>query len=545
MRKRIVYLLLALMSVTGVWAQDYLSFTAVGGNMTIGMTKTGSPDAYTIQWSADKQNWSDPQSLSASADIVSIPAGQTYYFRHGGETAVNRISSNDNNYWSFTMSGNGTIEAGGNIMYLLDATGQKTGMSSSPQHVFTKLFMNCEKLTKAPKLPATSLGQFCYVNMFAGTGITRIPELPATIIPDGAYSNMFENCKNLEGIPYLPGIVLSRRAYRCIFKGCEKLTSVKIAIITSMDSRTEDSHCPFYQWIDNTAVGTTGVLIAPSTMLDNVAINMHMPSNWVFEQYADDPTTLSFTFFGAGMPIENEHYLEGLEMTFANGGDDMVLHVNGAKVTYPLDNVGELYHTKFPPNVHLHANEDPDNEGKYYATFYSGLEAYSLPEGVKAYTAEISEYTVLLTPIEGEILPQGEAVLLYTTEGSEITMEVADGTGVDKSDNNKFSGVDVETEQDCPYYMLSYGQGGLGFYRMDEGMMLSANKAFLPATALAMANVRAFRMVFEDEETGIENINDDDTLRYDNDNIYSVSGIRLNKLQKGINIVNGKKVVIK
>lgn len=144
MRKRIVYLLLALMSVTGVWAQDYLSFTAVGGNMTIGMTKTGSPDAYTIQWSADKQNWSDPQSLSASADIVSILAGQTYYFRHGGETAVNRISSNDNNYWSFTMSGNGTIEAGGNIMYLLDATGQKTGMSSSPQHVFTKLFMNCE-----------------------------------------------------------------------------------------------------------------------------------------------------------------------------------------------------------------------------------------------------------------------------------------------------------------------------------------------------------------------------------------------------------------
>ena len=80
---------------------------------------------------------------------------------------------------------------------------------------------------------------------------------------------------------------------------------------------------------------------------------------------------------------------------------------------------------------------------------------------------------------------------------------------------------------------------------MNPTMKLSANKAFLPATDPAMANIRAFRMVFEDEETGIENINDDDTLRHDNDNIYSVSGIRMNKVQKGINIVNGKKVVIK
>lgn len=259
-----------------------------------------------------------------------------------------------------------------------------------------------------------------------------------------------------------------------------------------------------------------------------------------------DDNTLRINFIGTGTPIENEHILEGVHITFSDDGDKMNLTVNNATVTYDLNNVSDMSHFNGDPQVNLHANEDPTigEKGKYYTTFYSGLEAYSLPEGVKAYTAEISENTVLLTPIEGEILPQGEAVLLYTTEGSEITMVVADGTGVNKSENNKFSGVDVETEQYCPNYMLSYGQDGLGFYRMNEGMMLSANKAFLPAAAPAMANIRAFRMVFEDEETGIENINDDDTLRYDNDNIYSVSGIRLNKLQKGINIVNGKKIIV-
>lgn len=264
-------------------------------------------------------------------------------------------------------------------------------------------------------------------------------------------------------------------------------------------------------------------------------------------QEAND-NALRIHFTGTGNPLETEHSLVGTQITFSEDGRSMKLSTNGATATYSLvDHVSGMMTFSGTPSVSLHANQDPDeNTPNFYTTFYSGLEAYALPEGVKAYTAEISENTVLLTPIEGDILPQGEAVLLYTTEGSEITMVVADGTGVNKSENNKFSGVDVETEQYYSRnYMLSYGQDGLGFYRMNEDMMLSANKAFLPAADPAMANIRAFRMVFEDEETGIENINDDDTLRYDNDNIYSVSGIRLNKFQKGINIVNGKKIIVK
>lgn len=269
------------------------------------------------------------------------------------------------------------------------------------------------------------------------------------------------------------------------------------------------------------------------------------------EHMQNDPTTLRFTFFGAGMPIETDHYLEDISMTFANGGDDMILHVNDAEVTYPLDSVGELYHAKVTPMVHLHANEDPDNEGKYYTTFYSGLEAYTLPEGVKAYTAEVSENTIFLTPIEGELLPQGEAVLLYTTEGSEITMPVADGTGVGNSENNKFSGVDVETEQGySTNYMLSYGQDGLGFYRLNEGKMLSANKAFLPAADPAMANVRAFRMVFVEEgmtgggcATGIENAQVSSHGEAAS-GTYNILGMRLSEPQKGFNIVNGKKIIV-
>lgn len=256
-----------------------------------------------------------------------------------------------------------------------------------------------------------------------------------------------------------------------------------------------------------------------------------------------EPTSLAFTFTGEGMPIETQHGLEGVEMTFSEDGEQMTVSVNGSSATYDLNKVGELSHFRGTPSISLHANQDPDSyTPSFYTTFYSGLEAYELPEGVKAYTAKMedsgNETVVRLTTVTGNILPQGEAVLLYTTEGNNITMNVADGNGVDKADVNMFRGVDVATQQaSTNNYMLSYGQKGLGFYLMNSSTLLAANKAFLTQPA---NYAKAMRMVFDDGTTGIEAINDND-----NDYIYSVSGIRLNQLQKGINIVGGKKIVVK
>lgn len=255
---------------------DYLEFTAVGGSVTIGMKKTGSPDNYSLQYSADKSAWTTVE-LSATTDgIVTIPLGGKCYFRNGAETVINNISKNQTNHWSFTMTGEGTVKADGNIMSLLDASCEKNTMSDWPQHVFTGLFKGCAKLTVAPKLPATKLGQFCYMYMFEGTGIKDAPELPATTIPDGAYNGMFRNCKSLENVSPLPGTSLSRRAYNEMFAGCENLTSVEIANITSMDSRDDSSNASFYNWLEGTASG--GKLMAPIEMMGNALV--FLPADW-------------------------------------------------------------------------------------------------------------------------------------------------------------------------------------------------------------------------------------------------------------------------
>lgn len=270
-------------------------------------------------------------------------------------------------------------------------------------------------------------------------------------------------------------------------------------------------------------------------------------------QEAND-NALRINFTGTGNPIETEHSLVGTQITFSDDGRSMNLSTNGARATYSLvDHVSGMMTFSGTPSVSLHANEDPTDgqEGKYYTTFYSGLEAYTLPEGVKAYTAEVDGEDIVLTRIEGPltssgqvILPQGEAVLLYSDElqDGNWTMEIADPSSASPSTSNQFEGVDVATEQEAAnYYMLSYGQKGLGFYRMSDTMMLSANKAFIVQSPSAPA--KAMRMVFADDVDGIESISSDSANPPIG--IYSVSGVRLNNLQKGINIVNGKKIVVK
>ncbi len=257
---------------------DYLSFKAVGGNMVVGMRKTGTPSDYTLQFSKDKSSWTTVQINATTDNIVSLNAGETCYFRHGTQTAVNNISRHQDHYWAFTMTGDGTIMAAGNVMSLLDATCKKNTMADWPQHVFTGLFKNCAALTTAPKLPATEVSQFGYVNMFEGTGIAETPELPATTIRDGAYWGMFRNCKNLTTAKPLPGTSLGRKAYNSMFYGCEKLTAVEVADITSIDSRTDEFNASFWNWLEGTAVGTTGVLSMPDVLVGNELI--FMPDNW-------------------------------------------------------------------------------------------------------------------------------------------------------------------------------------------------------------------------------------------------------------------------
>ena len=80
-------------------------------------------------------------------------------------------------------------------------------------------------------------------------------------------------------------------------------------------------------------------------------------------------------------------------------------------------------------------------------------------------------------------------------------------------------------------------------YYPSQAMTINAFRAYFTVD-LGGASIKEFKMYFgpEDEETSIDNVQCS-MFNVQSENIYNLSGQRLSKPQKGINIVNGKKVL--
>ena len=91
---------------------------------------------------------------------------------------------------------------------------------------YEQMFYGCTALTKAPELPATTLKEYCYQYMFLGcTALTEAPELPATTLAGNCYNGMFLGCTALTKAPSkLPATTLKENCCEQMFYGCTALT---------------------------------------------------------------------------------------------------------------------------------------------------------------------------------------------------------------------------------------------------------------------------------------------------------------------------------
>ena len=94
------------------------------------------------------------------------------------------------------------------------------------QSCYVNMFMGCTSLTKAPDLPATTLVERCYNAMFNGcTALTSAPELKAQTLANYCYASMFYKCTSLKVAPSLPATELKQGCYAYMFQSCKGLTS--------------------------------------------------------------------------------------------------------------------------------------------------------------------------------------------------------------------------------------------------------------------------------------------------------------------------------
>ena len=176
-----------------------------------------------------------------------------------------------------------------------------------------------------------------------------------------------------------------------------------------------------------------------------------------------------------------------------------------------------------------------------YATFFAPV-AVEIPEGVEAYyTEEVDGKAVMLTAIETGVIPANTGVILMGEANTYNFNITADAEAVA---GNKLAGTCAAEYVSEDAYVLSKVDGVVGMYKAlknQEGNTSWLNngfKAYLPATAGGEARFLVFNF---GTETGI------DELKGENGNvkaeIYDLSGRRVQNAQKGLYIVNGKKVV--
>ncbi|MBO5625666.1 MAG: hypothetical protein J5953_07740 [Prevotella sp.] len=195
-----------------------------------------------------------------------------------------------------------------------------------------------------------------------------------------------------------------------------------------------------------------------------------------------------------------------------------------------------------------------------YTVPSSGIGTFSakgqvlLPEGLKAYyckTYHKKNSTISVVGISGNIVPAATGVLLVGNKGETFTLTGAYGQAPTISDNELVAVTESKhiaaTEGDYTNFMMKGGKF-IKIQQDEESVKMPANRAYLPllTETISGSNAKEIMLYWDDEEaTGIERMRNVENEIMRNGNIYNLNGQKLSAPQKGINIINGRKVIVK
>ncbi|MBR1499412.1 MAG: hypothetical protein IJ615_07305 [Bacteroidaceae bacterium] len=170
--------------------------------------------------------------------------------------------------------------------------------------------------------------------------------------------------------------------------------------------------------------------------------------------------------------------------------------------------------------------------------------AVVLPEEYQQYVSTVTgadeKGLLTLTAIETPVLPANTPVVVQTPAAIEMVVSGIIVKGMPTV--GLLTGVYTDTPAPAGSYVLQNNNERIGFYQVATGRnnqpTVKANRCYLTAPA---AEVKAF-FFDEDEATGM---NEELRVKSEDSSVYNLAGQRLGKVQRGINIVNGKKVLVK
>lgn len=243
----------------------------------------------------------------------------------------------------------------------------------------------------------------------------------------------------------------------------------------------------------------------------------------------------------AQTPYMADIFKPGVISLTANPNDPYAfLHVSAGN-QYALVGWKTINDQNQPINASLWTVEDATHfevslnavNGKSYATFCA-------PFGVtvadtKANTLEMNNSKTRVTLNEIAEVPANTGVLLVNETGATTATVTINDAAAATVANNALVGTLAPHAKAAGDLFLGNNEGVVGFYDW-AGTSLAANRAYIPATTAA--GVRA--LLFDNTTTGVNAA----TLNNASQKVFDLQGRRVQTAQKGLYIVNGKKVVL-
>ncbi len=227
----------------------WLYLRSLEDDSTVSISKVSSAPDVSLEYSTN--NGLEWLPFTVGSTTITLDRGNWVSFR-ATEEATHEATANDiTQYNKFVLTG--SVDVGGNIMSLLfhsdadiesattlaaqntfpclfreatalhDASKLVLPATNLTAHCYREMFLGCTSLVGAPELPAMSLGESCYADMFQATKISIAPALPATRLANKCYQGMFYLCSRLETAPELPATELANECYRGLLRGCQAL----------------------------------------------------------------------------------------------------------------------------------------------------------------------------------------------------------------------------------------------------------------------------------------------------------------------------------
>ena len=202
---------------------------------------------------------------------------------------------------------------------------------------------------------------------------------------------------------------------------------------------------------------------------------------------------------------------------------------------------------EYDKDVTIDANE---YNGKYWTTFSHEMDLkINDDENAVAYTATVDGNKLMLHKL-GKVIPSGTGVIIVSDDSSISLSLTSEKAEYSVPNDLRYVTWATRNDPNFTYYVLGKKGDNFGFFHY-TGLILPPNKAILEFTANQQA--RELEIVFEDEATSLSEElrvkSEEGSARrpegesQSDDAIYNLSGQKLNKPQKGINIINGRKVL--